>query len=67
MPLNIHLVVVFKQLITTFSSILICSRNGLSLSAIVDVPGGGVYFVDWCGTKFYCSLNGFCGMNPTNL
>jgi len=25
----------------TFSIILICSCNGLSLSAIVDVPGGG--------------------------
>jgi hypothetical protein len=31
-----------KQLIMkTFSSILICSCNGLSLSATVDDPGGG--------------------------
>jgi hypothetical protein len=42
MPLNIHLLVVFKELITkTFSSILICFCNGLSLSTIINVPGRG--------------------------
>jgi hypothetical protein len=69
MPLNIYLVVVFKQLITkTFSSILICSHNGPSLSAIVDVPGGGGYtLLTGVVQNFTLQLTVFCGMAPTNL